>query len=207
MSPLIERSHEITTLLTSVPPPSNNQREALIAERAGLELQINQMLQQPQGPPPPAGQGIKGTGGKSSKAKIYSALEQQTAFEGDDRIGSTEPQRLPQAASVAPATLAQSYPADEEPLRDALKNVRNKIKVMNKKLEDTRKAAITIAYLSSSTSILEDDVVKILRIEGIIRDLYAEQDSLLELITPETFEAVGSGLKKKEQKNTILKNY
>jgi len=178
MSPLIERAHQITNLLTSQPPPSNNQREALIAERARLELQINQMLQQPQGPPPPAGQGIKGTGGKSSKAKVVPVLPEQTAAEGDYRIGPIEDARLPQAVSVAPAPIAQSYLANQEPIINRLSQIRTQILRISEDIDDIQAREFTFTFSRG-------DRRQIQVLSGILETLYREQSQLMELLSPE----------------------
>lgn len=145
--------------------------------------------------------GIRGTGGKSSK--ISPAVEEQMAVEGDDRVGSTEPQRMPQAMSVATAPLAQSYPASEEYDRNRLTGVRIRINRLNNNLIEARRMARINAHFSYTNEMTPHDIQHIQNIENTLRRLYAEQDSLLELITPETIEteAEGSGLKKKKQKN------
>jgi hypothetical protein len=144
--------------------------------------------------------GIRGTGGRSSK--ISPAVGEQTAAEGDYRIGPLEDAGLPQAVSVAPAPLAQSYPASEEYDRNRLTEIRGRINIMNDNLINARRMAKLNAQFNNVNEISQDDRRHIQNIENTLRRLYAEQDRLLELITPEIFETEGSGLKKKKkQKN------
>jgi hypothetical protein len=145
---------------------------------------------------------MSGKGAKSSKIAIApsTAVEEVQPVIGESRIGSTEPSRLPRAVAVAPAPMAQSYPVEEERIRQRLISINRSIQETERSIRNIQMRTTRDLYIfgGADSRARANDIQMIENLMDELNYLYRIEDEFLSRITPTEATIEGEGMKKRK---------
>jgi hypothetical protein len=139
---------------------------------------------------------MAGKGAKSSKIAPSNAVEEVQPVIGESRIGSTETSRLPRAVAVAPAPMAQSYPVEEELIRQRLRSINRSIQETERSIRNIQMRISRDLYYfgGEDTRARANDIETIENLMDELNSLYRIEGEFLSRITPTEATIEGEGI-------------